>query len=224
MGKDVQFPLFLKCCTYIQNSFWKYVFEEMAYGNFPYGTYIFRGFLCCSYKDREFSYNIEKEQDPKILYENVYTLLREKLEMISEDEQKQNFDDFKKMGLYDGDWSSIRKKSVRAMILENFVIKMKHKYNLTIAQSRKLLDTISYMISFKLISSDNIEYTDGEILLIRGIDFSEKKYRIRRKVIKTTDRQSDAKSEERIKISDLWNKYLARICKNANIKLKVCDP
>ena len=42
---ELVYPIFLKCCEISDDDFWKYVFEELAYGRSPYGTYIKKGFL-----------------------------------------------------------------------------------------------------------------------------------------------------------------------------------
>ena len=47
---ELVYPFFLKCCEYTDDIFWKFVFEDLAYGKSPYGTYITKNFLCCNYK------------------------------------------------------------------------------------------------------------------------------------------------------------------------------
>ena len=62
------YPFLLKCCAFTNDNFWKYVFEDLAYGKPPYGTYITHNFLCCKYKDKEFSYKIcDKKSAEKLL-------------------------------------------------------------------------------------------------------------------------------------------------------------
>ena len=58
--KEIIYPIFLECCQYTTDIFWENVFEDLSYGKTPYGTYITKDFLCCNYKEKEFSYKIEK--------------------------------------------------------------------------------------------------------------------------------------------------------------------
>jgi hypothetical protein len=64
--REIVYPVFLECCQYADDIFWENVFEDLAYGKPPYGTYISKGFLCCSFKNKEFSYKIERK-DCKIV-------------------------------------------------------------------------------------------------------------------------------------------------------------
>ena len=59
--REIVYPIFLECCQFTDDKFWENVFEDLAYGKTPYGTYISKDFLCCSYKKKEFSYKIEKK-------------------------------------------------------------------------------------------------------------------------------------------------------------------
>ena len=59
--REIIYPIFLECCQFTDDKFWENVFEDLAYGKTPYGTYISKDFLCCSYKKKEFSYKIEKK-------------------------------------------------------------------------------------------------------------------------------------------------------------------
>ena len=72
--KDIIYPIFLECSQFITDKFWENIFEDLAYGKSPYGTYISKGSLTCKYKDKEFIYKLEKK-DPKILYTEIYLLL-----------------------------------------------------------------------------------------------------------------------------------------------------
>ena len=74
MKKEIIYPVFLECCQFTIDSFWENIFEDLAYGKTPYGTYINKDFLCCSYKDKEFSYKIERKDSEK-LYKDIYNLL-----------------------------------------------------------------------------------------------------------------------------------------------------
>jgi len=54
-NKEIVYPIFLECCQHADNMFWENIFEKLAYGKTPYGTYISNNFLCCGYKDKKFT-------------------------------------------------------------------------------------------------------------------------------------------------------------------------
>ena len=131
LKKEIVYPIFLECCQYTTDTFWENVFEDLAYGKTPYGTYISRDFLCCSYRKKDFSYKIERKETRKV-YEEVHNLLVNKLGLISPQErvkQKKLFDEYENSMRFSRDsWSSIRKKSVKELLIELFVPRMKNKY------------------------------------------------------------------------------------------------
>lgn len=178
MKKELVFPFLLKCCDLAQEQFWKSVFEDLAYGQAPYGAFISKGFLSCTYKGRAFSYKLV-EKAPEILYQEIYKLLTEKLGILSANEQNQKrllFEELEKnMREKSEEWCKIRKKNIKDLIMEKYVVSMKQKYNLSLVQARKLMSVIYLAMQFKTITPKDIEYVDGEILSINGISFREGK-------------------------------------------------
>ena len=67
--KKIVYPIFLECCQYTNNIFWENIFENLAYGKAPYGTYIPKKFLCCGYK----------QKDSETVYKEVFSLLSNRL-------------------------------------------------------------------------------------------------------------------------------------------------
>ena len=181
MVKDeLLYPIFLECCKYTEDTFWKYILEDLAYGKTPYGTYITKNFLCCNYKGREFSYKIDVSKNSETLYNEVYNVLFNKFGLLS------NKDKIKKRELFDitqqeldnqqkDNWNSIKKKSVKNILVENYIIEKKYKYNLTFKQLKKLLSIIIIGIIFKTITSSDIHYENSTIHDIDGFEFSNKK-------------------------------------------------
>ena len=143
--KEIRYPIFLECCQYSNDIFWENIFEDLAYGKTPYGTYISKGFLCCNYKDKEFSYKIE-QKDSEQLYNDIYLLLAKKLGLLSHQDKLnkkidfQNIEDEIKEGRKN--WNSIKKKNSKDLLIENYVITMKNKYFLSMKQSKYLLSII----------------------------------------------------------------------------------
>lgn len=181
--KEIVYPMFLKCCQYADDVFWENVFEDLAYGKTPYGTYISKDFLCCSYKKKEFSYKIEKKEE-KVLYTEIYELLTKKLGLLSQREKlkkKKIFTDIENT-IKDSrkTWGDIRKKNMKELLIELYVTNMKAKFSLTINQARFLLSVILMAMTFKVITGDDINYENGKIISIDGIDFAKKQVLIER--------------------------------------------
>ena len=155
--KEIIYPIFLQCCLFTNNDlFWENVFEDLSYGKTPYGTYISKDALCCNYKSKEFNYKIEAK-DPQQMYTDVYNLLTTKLGLLSPRDRLKKKEDFfiMEQEIREGrkKWSNIKKKNVKDLCIERYVIDMKHKYSLSLVQMRRLLSAIFIGMVFKVITS-----------------------------------------------------------------------
>ena len=84
--RDIIYPIFLKTIQYTEDSFWKDTFENLSYGICPIGAYISKGFLCSSVKGKEFVFKFI-DKDPQVIYNEVFRLLKEKLNIMSRNER-----------------------------------------------------------------------------------------------------------------------------------------
>ena len=166
------YPFFLDCCQYTDDIFWGDIFADLAFGIPPYGSYISQNFLCCSLDQKEFNYKIEKK-DGETLFKEVFYLLRNRLGIFSRQEKVPKISDFKK-------WNDIRNKNLKKLLIELFVIRMKTKHSLSITQTHNLLSTILNALVFKVITTTDIDYSNGRINKIEGINFSKKQVIITR--------------------------------------------
>jgi len=177
------YPIFLKCIDYIGNdTFWKETFEELSYGNCYQGSYINKGFICSNVKGKEFIYKfIDKEPDR--IYQDVIKLFKEKLNIMSKNDRKILIDEFEEVeknlkSIKNTDWVDIKKKSLKDILLQNFLIKTKKIYELSDYQLKKLYNSINLGLMLKSIKNTDIIYDNGEIREIKGILFSRGKYLI----------------------------------------------
>lgn len=209
--KDILYPIFVQCCPFACDNFWELVFEDLAYGKCPYGTYISKDFLCCSYKNKEFSYKIEKK-DPEILYNEIYTLLSEKLGLLSQTDKIQKKKAFVELENSKKDsrktWADIRKKNIRELMLELYVIKMKSMHSLTLKQTKHLLSIIIIAMVFKVITSADIHYENCRIQHIDGIDFIKKQFVIQRNLYQLNASFAPNIVLDKKLMVDNWEKYL----------------
>ncbi len=214
--REIVYPFFLECCKYADDAFWENIFEDLAYGKTPYGAYISKDFLCCSYKNKEFSYRIERK-DPKILYDDLYKLLTEKLGILSYKEKARKLMVFneleKNIKESRQNWTGIRRKNIKDTMYEKYVIEMKKKHNLSLKQSRYLLAVILLSIMFKTITSKDITYKDGRIIDIAGIDFSKGKIIMKRPLCTVSSNTSHTPipSENTQMFRNNWEKYLEKL-------------
>lgn len=214
--KEIIYPVFLECCEFSTDSFWENMFEDLAYGKTPHGTYINKNFFCCSYKNKEFSYKIERK-DPIELYTDIYNLLTKKLGMMSHMEKIKKRVDFheteSRIKEFRQDWGNIRKKNIKDLLVERYVIDMKNTYSLSLKQSKYLLSIIFIALIFKVFTSKDIEYGDGKIKSISGIEFTNKNILIKRGIYDIDVNISEEMFEDKKIMKDNWEKYLSSIKK-----------
>ena len=221
--RELLYPFLLECIQYCPDSFWESLFEDLAYGSPPMGAYISKNFLCCSYKNREFVYKLERKDEnnsskmnecasqPEILFNDIYTLLTEKLGVFSQKEKlkkKLAFKDFENsVRNSKHDWSSIKKKTVKNSLYEQYVIDMKNKHKLSIKSARYLLALIMTCLLFKTITSKDVEFEDNKIQAISGIEIKDGEIKLLRPLISSID-TAKLKEEEDTSLSKNWESYI----------------
>jgi hypothetical protein len=183
---ELQYPVFLNASQYATDTFWKYIFEDLAYGRTPYGTYITKDFLCCNYKGKEFSYKIDTTKTGEQLYNELYNILFNKFGLLSIEDKQILRTKFEKtrdsIPLTNTTWACIKKKNIKQLMIENFVIEMKKKYTLSTADAKKLLSYIISGMIFKTISNDDIDFQNGKILGISNLEFEKGSFTISPKI------------------------------------------
>jgi hypothetical protein len=219
--KEIIYPVFLECVQYAPDSFWKNVFEDLAYGKTSYGTYINKNFLCCSYKDKEFSYKIERK-NPNELYNEIYNLLTNKVGILSQKEKIKKRIEFHKtetrLKELRQDWSNIKKKNIKDILIERYVIDMKNKHSLNLQQSKLLLSVIFISIVFKVITTKDVEYSNGKIQNIKGVEFNNNKIILKRNIYDLEISFSPEILIDKKLMADNWLKFLENLRKERKNK------
>lgn len=195
----ILYPIFIECCAYTSDLFWESVFEDLAYGKPPFGTYITKtlrphtspsesngsdlhhshpqpsthaGLLCCNYKKKEFSYCIDETRDAKTVHDEVYALLTEKLGLLSKKQHlaKRNQMHAIEQSMQDTMHSWFAmKKCAQELAIELYIVRLRKKHHLTLDQSRNLLSSIFTAMLFKTVTSKDIVFDDGAIQTIHGL-------------------------------------------------------
>ncbi len=204
LKRDVIYPIFLKCINYIDNdTFWRDTFEDLSYGICYQGSYISKGFICSNVKGKEFTYKfIDKE--PEKIYNDVTKLFKEKLNIMSKNDRIVLINEFEEVeknlkNIKNTDWSDIKKKSLKDILFQNFLIKSKVEYELTDYQLKKLYNSINLGLMLKSIKNTDIIYDKGEIKEIKGIIFNKGKYRIEIDIYSGLDEEVSKVSEKKDK-------------------------
>jgi len=224
VNREIVYPIFLECCSYATDTFWESVFEDLVYGKPPFGTYITKDFLCCNIKNKEFSYKIENK-DPEILYNQIYELLNKKAGILSRVEQitqKKAFTDMEE-NINDSllNWNDIRKKNIKELLIELYVIRMKKEHNLTLNQTKYLHSVILMAIVFKVITSSDIIYSDNKINSINGIEFVNNDFIIKKDMYYNVNNFTINDVLCKKSFPERWEKFLKELRKLSS-KRQIC--
>ena len=173
--RDILYPIFLKCVSISEDLFWKEIFEELSYGNCLNGTYISKGCFCSSVKSKEFMCKFIDKDETRI-YSDITRLLKEKLNIMSSNDRRIMITELEEVEkrlkfFMDVEWSAIKKKSLKDVLFQNFLIDMKKKFSLSDTQIKKLYNILNLGLMLKSIKNSEIFYSNGEITRIEGINF-----------------------------------------------------
>lgn len=168
------YPIFLRCCVYISDPFWKYLFEDFAYGKCPYGIVIKNDGIHSIIRNKEFSIPFEGKTDAE-LSEEICFCLSSKLSILSEKDhqcRRNAYEDVYQQFMQNiSSWNDIKKKKIKDLLIEQFVLKKKSEYQLSMELAKKLFSIIFVGIQFKTITYKQIVYNLGKIDSIKGIEF-----------------------------------------------------
>lgn len=203
----------MECCQYTEDEFWERIFEELAYGKAPFGSYINKGFLCCGFRNKEFTYKLERK-DPKILYTELYELLSNKLGILSNRQKLEKRKKYQEEETSEipQNWSSIRRKNIKDIMYQNFVLDMKNKYNLDMKQAKMLLAMLTLALLIKSIGPKDIVYENERIQEIQGIEFEEGSFTFSRPIHSRVIISSvQEEGDEKIDLCQEWEKYIMEL-------------
>lgn len=212
------YPCFLECSKFTDDSFWKSIFEDLAFGICPSGIYISKNFICCNYKHKNFNYKIETNKSNKLLFDEIYNLLHYKFELSSklelDDYNKQIDQKIKKIYVSQNDWNNIKKKTLKSFLIEDYVLQKKKEFHLDQKNTQKLLSMLSMGFMFKTIESNDIIFCNDKIITIKGIEFDYNLIKSKRIVYEQSNNNTLTQSSFcKECMSEMWNKYLTQIDK-----------
>jgi hypothetical protein len=211
------YPIFLQCLQFTEDTFWQGIFHNLAYGKTPEGTYISNNMIICKQKNKNFQYRINPLDNPEEVYTILYNFYSNKLNILSSNElvkKKLEFENYTvNFNTTYPTWNSIRRKNIQDTLIENFVIEIRTKYNLSLKQMRSLHTLISIGRMLKVIQTKDIQYENGKILSINGIEFANKRIIFDKEMYNSSVEVSNTNEEKIYYLSDLWEKFIANIQK-----------
>lgn len=211
MKKTIFYPVFIKCLSFINDPFWRFVYEDMAYGKCPYGLYLQKNYLCCSVKNKEFTYKLEADKEIEEIYNDTYNLLKYRVGILSEKEKLIQREKVlrNRLSLKKDEWQNVKKKMIRDTLLENFVLNKSNEFALSMNVSKKVLALIIIGLMFKTLNSKNIIYSDGFIKDITGFVFQPKKVLVTKNIYMNKSQRCCEEDNFSIKqMSSFWPVYL----------------
>ena len=227
-GKDIIYPLMIECSRLTDDVFWQNIFENLSIGKAPYGCYISKNHLMCTYKGKEFMYKLDDTiKSIDNIFFDIYTFLNKKLGLVSQKEKTskqalfiQIEDQLKEENKQ---WSNIRKKNNKDMIIEKFVITSWKKYNLSLKKARYLLSLLYLLIGFKIVSNKDINYKNGVIESINGVELFENDIKITKKMYYTNMPILQEDPTIKINVASTWSKYITKL-ENSRFQKQICIP
>ena len=177
--KDIVYPIFLKCSDVVEDTFWVNIFENMAYGICPSGVHIKNKHVYINIKQKSPHVISLNQDDDMTFFSTLISNMKSLLYMGSEKDDMVNKEIFyrtqDKLIECTNDWSKIRKRSVRNILLENYVSELKTKFKLGIKNTRVILSIIKMYITFNRINSSHIIVKNNKIVDITNCYFDPNK-------------------------------------------------
>tara|TARA_Y100001980_G_C14539972_1_gene317562 strand:+ start:1057 stop:1512 length:456 start_codon:yes stop_codon:yes gene_type:complete len=126
--------------------------------------------MCCGFKGKEFSYRVDPNIPVPQLFREVKTILKGKLGIQSSSDILSSREKFEKtserLALHEcSDWNLIKKKEVRCLLLENFIISQSKSANRML--QKKLLSSLMLAIQLKIINNEDIIIHRGNVVEIK---------------------------------------------------------
>ena len=225
--REIIYPFLLKAGSYANDNFWRFVFEDLSYGSCPYGVFLYKGNLCSNMKGKEFSYKLCPDKPSQDLFNDIYGLLKNKANILSDKDKLSEREKTNRSRLNDLDkkedgWQSVKKKMIRDTLVEQYVLNNTHLFHLTLNVAKQLLSFIIIGLMFKTIISNDIHYDNGYIKAINGFHYSPSLVLVTKKIFSNdfTSTELDIIACERKKknsyrsqqprlMSELWSVYLS---------------
>lgn len=215
------YPILGECGDICTDDFWKHFYRDLSVGKTPRGIYISNGTVHTSNKRGGFSYSIT-DKAPAVIVRELHHLLTTHTSICSRRDvnKKRRFIEEleEELDQYDhGKWTSIKRKSVRQVLIINFVIELERQYSLgwpkTVAAYRTVLDAFES----KTHTSKDIDYRDGKIRHIADIEYDEEDEKITNTRFINADKVhlEQSHGEGSVALQSLFESYVQGLVRSA---------
>jgi hypothetical protein len=222
----VLYPIFLGVSDISTDVQFKNIFNELAYGKAPFGSYImnkkvidpiskevdYSDYICSNIKGSEFIWKIENK-DPNIIHSELIDIFINRMKIVSDTDKSKNIENFNIFNSNKNNcvetWGNINKKMIRNVYFDNYIQENTRKYNLTTVEAKYMYSLITISIMLKRISSKDIIFENGKITNIIGLSVDVNRPindRIHLKYKQTVIQPEHRKPPPTL--STLWSKYL----------------
>lgn len=176
-AKNILYPIFLECSELCADESWKQLYIDFANNKCQKNIYISKGCITSAgKKDQYFSYSFVDKTAEQIVLE-LYPIYSKYTSFCSIKDLKKIQSEIseltKKKEVKYSSWKSIKKKAIKAQLIDEYVIRMKKKYSLSSTESLELQSLINNGLLFQSQTSDDIVFEDGEIKSIKGIKYDK---------------------------------------------------
>ena len=222
MKKDILYPIFLKCASCVDDTFWRFMYEDLSYGKCPYGISIYKNYISCYIKGKEFSYKLDQTKPKEVFFKEVDTLLRQRAGILSDKEKiierarvcRLRVDPLSMTKTKKDEWTSVKKKMVRDTLFERYILDQSSKCKFDISVAKRVLSLLIVGLMFKTVTAKDIYYENGYITRVDGFTFTPEKVAISKNILMSkhcvpadhVDTMSSVRS-----IQSYWPMYLEEI-------------
>ena len=214
MIKDIIYPFFLYCTKYTTDEFWKNIFEDLSFGETPTGVFISKNMIQSIVKGKEFVYKINPTEDPEKIYTDLRHILSDKMNILSPTELQKNKSLVPRTKTKVDKWSNIKKKTIKDILLSNYVVEICKEKEVSKNKTNDLLDIITLFISLKILDNNDIILSDNKIVKIDGLFFDENMGTFRfDKHVDFTNNDIEVIEENKKMISE-WKKFIGQLEKS----------
>lgn len=175
--KTIVYPIFTKCAEHCKDDFWKQLFEDLAFSKTPKNIAILSQQIVCTNGKKSCSklcqsYDFSQKTSTQI-YEELIPFLQNNSSIFSIKDLKRKkkvIQDLKKelQEQRSQKWQQIKNNNLKKILILDFVIEMKNKYNWDWNNGKNFLNYLLIYLK-KQGSSKKIDIIDGRISTIEGL-------------------------------------------------------
>ena len=171
-----QFPTIFEARSFSLDPYWQDLLEQCSQGKFPRGVKPSRENSLAIFSGTKSREIIALSSDPLETFKTMMDIFKNKLGLTSDRDQHRQRNELIELRTRlkldtECTWKSIKNKRLRNKILLNFVLTCQTKYHLTASETTQLFSLLHLGLTFKSITSNDIDYRDGVIHSIAGLDF-----------------------------------------------------